>query len=211
MNLEKLIKEQKKISEKIKIITLKNKIEKVAGIDISFYGDNAICSIVILDFKTLTEIENILYKDKANFPYISGFLAFREGPIILKAIEKIKNKPDIYIFDGQGIAHPRKCGIASHIGVLIEKPTIGVGKSHLYGKYKEPDNKKFSFSYLYDKEKNKIGVVLRTKENCKPVFISPGNLIDINDSIDVIKKCTTIYRIPEPTRLAHIKSKQKIF
>ncbi|OPY22654.1 MAG: Endonuclease V [Methanobacterium sp. PtaU1.Bin242] len=202
MKFTKLIEKQKKIASKLKIRKLNKKIKIIGGVDISFKNDMARCAIVLLDFNNMEEIEKITYETKPKFPYISGFLAFREGPIILKAIKKLKNKPDILMFDGQGIAHPRCCGIASHIGVILNMPTIGVAKSRLYGSYIEPENKKFKYTYLYN-AKDKIGVVLRTKKNSKPIFISPGNLVNLTDCLYIIKKCITKYKLPEPTHLAH--------
>lgn len=209
MNTEKLLERQKEIAKEVKLIPFKEDIKTIAGIDISFRGDEGNCCIIVLNFNSMQEIEKVEYKAKANFPYISGFLAFREGPIILKAIKNLKTKVDIFMFDGQGISHPRRCGIASHMGVIINKPTIGVAKSHLYGHYTEPENKKFSFSYIFDYSNKKIGAVLRSKENCKPIFVSPGHLTDIESSIRIVKKCLKSYRLPEPTRLAHIISKAK--
>jgi deoxyribonuclease V len=206
MKFEKLIKRQKEIASKLKIRKLNKKIKIIGGVDISFKNDMARCAAVLMDFKNMKEIEKAIYNTKPKFPYISGFLAFREGPIILKTLKKLRNKPDILIFDGQGIAHPRHCGIASHIGGLLNIPTIGAAKSRLFGSYKEPLNEKFSYSYLYDGKK-KIGAVIRTKKNSKPIFISPGNLVNVSDCIKIIKKCVLKYRLPQPTYLAHIYAK----
>lgn len=144
---------------------------------------------------------------KTTFPYLPGLLTFREGPLILRIWEKIENKPDIIIFDGQGIAHPRRMELATHLGILLNKPSIGCAKTHLYGEYDNPPDIKGKYKYI--KENNEvIGAVLRTKNGVKPVFVSPGNLINLDLSIEIILKCMKNYRLPEPLRLAHLSSNQ---
>ena len=207
MNFSSLAHKQRKIAGKIKIKPFDKKIKTVAGIDVSFIEEKGLAVICVLSFPDLKEIETVYVSGKPKIPYISGFLAFREGPIIEKAFKKLLLKPDILIFDGQGIAHPRKCGIASHMGVLLNMPSIGAAKSRLTGNYKEPAFKKFSKTILIDNHSRKIGIVLRTKEKANPIFISPGHLTDFDSAENIIKKCLNGYRLPEPTRLAHIKSK----
>jgi deoxyribonuclease V len=141
------------------------------------------------------------------FPYIPGFLSFREGPVIINALKGLRKKPDIILFDGQGIAHPKGLGIASHIGVLLNAPTIGCAKSRLVGTYEEPGTKKGAYSSLLFIEEI-VGAVLRTKDNVKPLFVSPGHRIDIQGSIDIVLACSQKYRIPEPLRRADFISKK---
>lgn len=195
------------------------KIRLIAGVDAAFDPsttfrvngersrtiDNrkATAAVVILSFPGLRVIEIIRKTAKVRFPYIPGLLTFREGQVLEVCFKEIKNEPDIIIFDGQGIAHPRNMGIATHMGILLDRPTIGCAKSWLYGDYLEPKKSAGSFSYLLGDKKRKIGVVLRTKDNVKPVFVSPGYKIDIENSIKTILKCTLKYRLPEPLRLAH--------
>ncbi len=205
VNIENLIKIQNEISSKVKLKKFKKKIEILVAFDVSFDGDIGYCCGVVLDEK-FNILKKEFVKKKAEFPYIPTFLAFRELEFINEVYKKFDTTPDIVLIDGQGLAHPRRCGIATHFGVVNNIPAIGVAKSHLYGKYNEPENKRFASSYLYDDEKNIIGAVLRTKENTKPIFISPGNLIDVDSSIEIIKSFTTKYKIPEPLRLAHILS-----
>lgn len=206
MNLEKLIKIQKKIANQIEIKKLDiSKIKNILAFDISFDGNKGHCCGIVLD-KSFNILEEEYIKKEVRFPYIPTFLAFREIDLILKVFKKIKSDIDLVLIDGNGILHPRKCGIATHFGVMVKKPTIGVSKSYLFGSYKEPANKKFSYSYVYNKEKEIIGIAFRTKENTKPVFISIGNFVDLNSSVKIIKKLITKYRIPQPLRLAHIKS-----
>lgn len=201
---KKLIEIQKKISKKIKIKPFNKKIKKIAAFDISFDKAKGYCAGILLDEK-LNIIQKEFLIKTASFPYIPTFLAFRELEFIDKVFKKI-SKPDIVLIDGHGLTHPRRCGIAVHFGVKNKIPTIAVAKSHLYGIYKKPKNEKFSYEYIYDKNKEKIGAVLTTKENSKPIYVSPGNLIDIKSALKIVKSLTRNYRIPVPLRLAHIES-----
>ena len=179
-------------------------IQYVAGTDVGFEnnGKTTRAVVVIIDFKTLEHIESSLVRTKTAFPYVPGYLSFRELPGLLKAFENISIKPDLVLCDGQGIAHPRRLGIASHLGVLTGLPTIGVAKSRLIGTFKEPGIRKGNKSLLYD-GKDKIGYVLRTRDNVKPLFISPGHKVSLATASNIVLKCTTKYRLPETTRWAH--------
>ena len=139
---------------------------------------------------------------KLNTPYIPGLLSFREAPACLEAVEKLSHNPDMFIVDGQGIAHPRRLGLAAHLGVIFAKATIGCAKSRLCGQFVEPGIEKGSYSYLTDRDE-KIGAVLRTRKNVKPVFVSVGNKYLLKDAINITLACAVKYRLPEPTRLAH--------
>ena len=179
-------------------------IKIIAGADISFnrFTKPVYAGIILLSFPDLKPIGYSLVKTEVNFPYVPGYLAFREIPALMQAWEQLPVKPDVLIADGHGIAHPRRMGIAAHFGVLTDKPTVGCAKKKLIGIYKEPGLEKFDSTLLYDKEEM-IGCVLRAKKNVKPVFISPGHKMDIKSSLELIKKCSHNHRIPEPTRLAH--------
>ncbi len=179
----------------------------VAGADISMMrGDSvAFAGVVVLDAETLEIVDEYFLKGKIEFPYIPGLLSFREAPLLLKLFKKISPAPQLVFFDGQGVAHPRKLGLASHMGLLLKCPTIGCAKSRLTGTYREPGLKKGNRSRLADDHNNTIGAVLRTRENCKPVYVSVGHRIDLETAVHWTLKCTTRYRIPEPTRLAHIR------
>lgn len=142
--------------------------------------------------------------DEVRFPYIPGYLAFREAPAILKALSRVKTRIDLLMIDGHGIAHPRRMGIASHIGVIKDIPTIGVAKSLLVGKFEEPGYKRGSYSLLKDGDEV-IGVTLRTRDGVKPVFVSIGHRVSLDSAITITLKSTKGYRIPEPTRIAHIE------
>ncbi len=179
----------------------------IAGADISCNMSSPLgyAVVIVMTFPDLEVVEEKRVEAEIKFPYIPGLLAFREAPILLKAFEKLKKEPDLIIFDGQGIAHPRGMGIASHLGIILNKPTIGCAKSKLFGTYNEPGKNEGDFSYLYSpQEADKvIGAVVRTKSNTKPVFVSIGHKIDLQTSIKFVLQCTKGYRIPEPTRIAH--------
>jgi deoxyribonuclease V len=201
---KKAIAVQKKIRGKI--VTRKlvlNGIRLIAGVDVSFKNNLSRASIVILTFPDLKKIETITHIMKAGFPYIPGLLSFREGPVILECVKKLTMEPDVFIFDAQGLAHPRKAGLACHMGVILNKPSVGSAKSHLYGKYRTPGNRKGNYSLIRDENDKTIGAVLRTRDNTNPVFVSPGHLTDIKSSLQLILTCSPKYKIPEPIRAAH--------
>ena len=143
---------------------------------------------------------------KPEFPYIPGFLAFREVPVILKAFEKLRPVPDLLVVDGHGLAHPRFCGLACHLGVTLDTPSIGCAKSRLVGEYREPDNARESATYLIF-QKRAVGRVVRTREGVKPVYISIGHKIDLDKAVEFVLRMTGRYRLPEPVRLAHKAAK----
>ncbi len=146
-------------------------------------------------------MEDVFARKKARFPYIPGLLAFREGHAIISAIGKLTVAPDLVLIDGQGIAHPEGFGIASHIGVILGIPTIGCAKSRLVGEYEAPGSMKGNWTYLYHRGA-KVGAVVRTRSFVKPLFVSPGHLIDIESSVEIVLECTSGFRIPEPLRAA---------
>lgn len=186
----------------IKRLSLK-KIGLIAGVDVSVKDNLSKAAIIVLTYPGLRIVETVTCVTKTRFPYVPGLLSFREGPVILECVKKLKAQPDLFIFDGQGLAHPRKTGLASHMGVILNKPAIGSAKSLLYGTYKTPGNKKGDFSFLIDKAGKAIGAVLRTRDNIKPIFVSPGHLVDIDSSVRIILSCSPKFKIPEPIRAAH--------
>jgi len=198
---------QKVLKKKVRITPLRKSPEYVAGVDAAFFEDKIIGVACLYRYPEIILIEEAYSLTEVSFPYIPGFLSFREGPAIIKAMSSLKIKPHVILFDGQGIAHPKGLGIAAHIGVLIDIPTIGCAKSRLVGNYREPGLKKGSWSSLRYNGKI-IGVVLRTKDNVRPVFVSPGHRIDLKNSIKIILGCTSTYRIPEPLRRADFISKK---
>ena len=174
----------------------------IAGCDSSFIGEDSILSVfVLLKYPELELVEKVWHHGVVELPYVPGFLSFREAPNLLEAYKKLKQKPDLIMVDGHGISHPRRLGIATHVGLNLNKPTIGVAKKVLVGKYTEPALTKNSVSPLLHKEEH-IGNVLRTKDNVKPVFVSPGHLMDLETATSIAMACTLKHKLPEPTRLA---------
>ena len=177
-------------------------IETVAGLDVSVRGDQVRAAIVVLRLPEIKVVDQAIWEGPVAFPYIPGLLSFREIPAILPALEKLKELPDVLMLDAQGIAHPRRFGLACHLGVLLDKPALGVGKSKLVGHHEEPDPMKGATADLLH-QGDLIGRVVRTRENVKPVFVSYGHRCTLDDAVDLTLRLATKYKLPEPTRLAH--------
>lgn len=177
-------------------------VKTIAGVDVSVKNEQSHAAIVVMTYPGFLTIETSLARRPTPFPYIPGLLSFREGPVLEEAFEKLKNVPDVFLFDGMGIAHPRRMGIAAHMGLWLERPTIGCGKTLLCGRYAHLDEEKGSFAPLIDKGET-IGVALRTRTGKTPMFISPGHLADIPTAMELVLRCSPQYRLPEPIRLAH--------
>lgn len=180
----------------------------VAGVDVSCNKKGLYAAAVLFSFPELVLIEKNTTSGEVSFPYIPGLLSFREAPIIIKAIKGLKQEPDVILVDGQGIAHPRRFGLAAHIGVLMDTVSIGCAKKRLIGDYKPVSDELGAYTELLD-EKEVIGLVVRTKRHVKPVFVSPGHLIDFKASYNMVMACLRGYRLPEPTRLAHIEANKE--
>ena len=189
----------------ITLQTYPDKITTIAGADISHNKDSDIvyAGIVVLSYPQMVVQSYSLVIAQTTFPYIPGFLGFREVPAILQAWEQLPKKPDVMVLDGQGITHPRQMGIASHFGLLADWPAIGCAKNMLYGKFPTLRQDKFSSSPIVGNNGDLLGYALRTKKDVKEVYISPGHKVSVNDSLEIIKNCVQGYRIPEPTRQAH--------
>lgn len=176
--------------------------EIVAGVDVSVKDGRARSAVVLLSFPELGPLEAATAERPATFPYIPGLLAFREGPVVLEAMERLTGRPDVLIFDAQGFAHPRRMGLAAHLGILLDIPSVGCAKSRLCGEYSEPGAKKGSWTPLYDGDEV-IGAVVRTRSNVKPVFVSIGHRVILQTAIQLVVDCAPNYRLPETTRWAH--------
>jgi deoxyribonuclease V len=216
----------------VRFTPLKKQPKLIAGIDcaLSKDGQRIIAAAVVLKTSSAEKslwgplepsgfeiVETTNAIQKVSFPYIPGLLSFRESPACIAAVEKLKAEPDVFIIDGQGVAHPRRLGLAAHLGLFFDKPTIGCAKSRLTGFFEEPPLEKGTYSLLKDKkgmeqdtqyairntQYETIGAVVRTHTNVKPVFVSVGNKCLLDDAIKITLNCITKYRLPEPTRLAH--------
>lgn len=208
---------QERLAIQVIFTPLEEPPKLIAGLDCAFSkdGQRIVAAAVVLRIPEAQDglweslgtpgfetIETTSAVQKVSFPYIPGLLSFREAPVCLAAVEKLKNTPDVFIVDGQGLAHPRRLGLASHLGLFFDKPTIGCAKSRLIGTFNQPPPEKGTHTPLKDKDEI-VGAVVRTRTNVEPVFVSVGNKCLLNDAIALVLDCTTKYRIPEPTRLAH--------
>jgi len=204
LNYKEAVDTQKSLQSQLVLKPLEKRVRFVGGADVSYEkkSHRLFGAVVIIDIKKMETIEAVTEQGKENFPYLPGLLSFREVPILLRTLKKLRYVPDVFILDGQGIAHPRGLGLASHFGLLIDLPTVGCAKSKLAGEYRPFPKERGKYSYLFLKGK-RVGAVVCTKDGTKPVFVSPGHRIDIVSSITVILKSCHGYRLPEPIRKAH--------
>ncbi len=179
--------------------------EVVAGCDVSHdrFSTTLYAGVVVLRADNFAVLERRAAVAQVDFPYTPGLLSFREAPVLLAALAKLEHTPDVVMCDGQGIAHPRRLGLASHVGLFLDRPCVGCAKSKLTGKYEEPGPEPGSRSPLLYRGQV-IGSVVRTKARTLPVFVSPGHRIDLESSVRLVLGCCRGYRLPEPTRLAHL-------
>jgi len=177
----------------------------IAGVDAAYVAGGAqglcIAGVVLWDRKTRQIAEQHVIRAAVHFPYVPGLLSFREAPAILKVLRRLKIEPDLFLFDGQGIAHPRRFGLASHVGLLIDRPSIGCAKSLLIGDYIEPESQRGSKTALGHRDET-IGMVVRTRDDTKPLYVSIGHRISLRSAVGLVLDCCTRFRLPEPTRLA---------
>lgn len=199
------------LAGQVEVVPLRGQPRLIAGLDCAFSRDGrrtfaAVLLLEVADVRgesfELRLIETVSAERETGFPYIPGLLSFREAPVCLEAAGRLRREPDLYVIDGQGIAHPRRLGLASHLGLFFDKPTVGCAKSRLIGTFDEPGEEKGAWNPLRDRGEV-IGAVVRTRSRVKPVFVSVGHKCTLEGAIRVILACTTRYRIPEPTRLAH--------
>lgn len=182
---------------------LEEPVQYVAGVDMGFEADGTIsrAAVAVLSFPSLQLQESAIARRPTTFPYVPGFLSFREIPAVLDALEKISTIPDLILCDGQGIAHPRRFGIACHLGLIVDIPTIGVAKSLLIGNHQEVSEERGSWQPLVNRGET-IGAVLRTRVKTKPLYISSGHRVSLSTAIEYVLRCTPKYRLPETTRIA---------
>lgn len=182
-------------------------VRYIAGVDVSAERAKKMgtAAVVVITYPELEPVEAALAEGELDFPYIPGYLSFRETPVVLKAAEKLRITPDLVMVDGQGICHPRRLGIASHLGLFLNVPTIGCAKSPLIGECEAPPEKEGASSEVTDRGEV-IAASLRTKAGSNPLYISVGHKISLESSVDWVIRCLKGYRLPEPTRLAHLAS-----
>ncbi|MFQ5883430.1 MAG: deoxyribonuclease V [Candidatus Methylomirabilales bacterium] len=180
-------------------------IETVAGVDVSYdkRSPTVYAVVMVMRLTDLQTLETATAVGGTAFPYIPGLLSFREAPAILRAFKRLRRRPDCLLCDGQGIAHPRRFGLACHLGLLLDLPSIGCAKSLLVGEYREPGQQRGSFEILYDKGE-RVGIILRTKDGVQPVYVSPGYKVSLKRAREIVLRAHGGYRVPEPTRQAHL-------
>ncbi|WP_303723000.1 deoxyribonuclease V [Malonomonas rubra] len=190
---------------------LPEKLSTIAGVDVScrFRSRLFHAAVVLLSYPDFRPLETVTASLEVDFPYIPGLLSFRELPVVLLALEKLQQLPDLLLVDGQGIAHPRRLGLAAHLGLWLDLPTIGCAKTRLYGEHFTVGENKGDFSRLFDKKGNPIGTVLRSRNGVKPLYISPGHLISVERATALALSCCGRYRLPEPIRAAHAASNRQ--
>lgn len=192
---------RKELARKIRISPAGEKLRNVAGVDLAYCGKTAVAAAVLYDLENFNLIEETVVLAEVRFPYVPGYLFFREGPAVLAALEKLGRRPDLLMVDGHGIAHPKKAGYACLLGALLDIPSIGCAKSRLVGEFEEPGREKGASSPLvYGGET--VGSVVRTRNGVRPVFVSVGHMITLDEAVAVILRCTPKFRIPEPLRAA---------
>ncbi len=196
---------QKKLSSQVKICPLPHRTQWVAAADVSYSknSDKLFASLVLCHLPDLKVHEGLVASARITFPYIPGLLSFRETPLVVELYNLLTRKPEIILCDGQGIAHTRRFGLASHIGLILNLPSIGCAKTKLVGEHKEVGPRKGQYQSLYYR-KERVGVALRTRTGVKPIYVSPGHLADIPSSVRLVLRCCNSYRIPEPIRQAHL-------
>jgi deoxyribonuclease V len=196
---------QRDLAERVRVEPLARQPRVIAGVDVTseWRGSRLWAAAVTFDAATLEPIEEAFSSHEADFPYVPGFLSFREIPVLLEALAKLRRAPDLILVDGQGIAHPRRLGIASHLGALLDRPTIGVAKSRLYGAFDEPVAPGDESPIVDPKTGEPIGVALKTRRGAQPIIVSPGHLVSIEDAAGVVRALLQGYRLPLPTRRAH--------
>jgi deoxyribonuclease V len=193
---------QELLSPRVKTFDDHGEVKRVCGVDIGVKGGIARAACVVLSFPGLEPLESLCLESPVAFPYVPGLLSFREIPPLIPVLRGLLVEPDLIIADGQGVAHPRRFGLASHLGILLDKPSIGCAKSRLLGECGEPGYARGSFESLLDGGEV-VGAALRTRDGVKPVYVSVGHRVSLRTAVDFVLRCGGGYRLPEPVRLAH--------
>jgi deoxyribonuclease V len=201
MNLKDALKVQRTLAPKVKLEWKKGKVNLIAGVDASYKSKKIIGAISVFSFPHMELVEERIVARDIHFPYLPSFLSFRELPVFIEVFKLLKNIPDLIFVDGNGIAHPRRFGLASHLGVALNIPAIGCAKNPYY-LVKEPSLKRGCYSLMRNEKGEIVGAALRTRDRIKPVYVSPGHLITLKKSIEFVLK-SSIFRLPEPLREAH--------
>lgn len=201
---------QKCLSEKVILKDGFRKLRNISGVGIVYSerGDEIFVACVSFSFPELKTLQTAFEKQKVRFPYTPSFFAFSAGPAIFSTLKKIE-RPDLIIFPGRGIAHPRGLGLASHLGVLLDLPTIACSKTSLWRDYPNLSPRKGEYVIMEDKNKAPVGAVVRTRERIKPIFVSPGHKISVHSAVKIVLECSPKFRIPEPLRQAHIQAERR--
>jgi deoxyribonuclease V len=194
---------QENLRERVELEDRFGDIRYVAGADLAFDPETevAFAGVIVYRFPGLEEVERRMARRKLRFPYVPGLLSFRECPILLAAFARLQTEPDLILIDGHGRAHPRRFGIACHIGILFDKPTIGCAKSRLVGEHQEPGEWAGSTAPLM-LEGERLGVVLRTRDGVRPIYVTTGHRVSLVSAVGLVKQCVDGFRIPKPTREA---------
>ncbi len=204
VSIEEAFQIQKDLSGRVVLKNRLSEVKTVAGSDVAYArgGTFLFGAMVVLSYPGLKPLDWVLASGKVTFPYLPGLFSFREGPVLVKVFNRLKVKPDLILFDGHGIAHPRRFGLASHMGLWFDLPSVGCARTSLLKDFTSPESSQGSFAWVYLKGE-RVGAALRTRQGVKPVFVSPGHRIDLRTSIHFILSMCRQYRIPEPLRLAH--------
>jgi deoxyribonuclease V len=200
--VEELIARQREIAARVIEQPLEQEPRLIGAVDMHLRGDTGVAAAVVMDFPALSVVEEATAEAPIDLPYIPGLLSFREAPACLRALAQLQHKPDLLLIDGHGRAHPRRCGVGCHIGVKLGIPTIGVAKSRLTGRFEEPGDEKGATSELRHRNEL-VGRVVRTRDGVRPVFVSVGNLITLDEAVEWTLRTATRYRLPEPSHRAH--------
>lgn len=197
---------QRALADRVLIESLEGRLATVAGVDVSVRGHRARAAVVVVDVDGLAPVEVATAEASLTFPYVPGLLSFREMPAVIAALERLTTRPDVFMLDAQGYAHPRRFGLACHLGVYYDVPTVGVAKTRLVGSYSEPAPTRGATSDLLH-EGAVVGRVVRTRTSVRPVFVSVGHRVTLEDAVALTLRCSTRFKLPEPARLAHRLSK----